>query len=110
MRGQPGHNSRPHARLQPSFLGTDARMISQLNVVLIRKLLGSLLCLAYSFDMLSMRDSTTSHWQTSGRLVQELNVCTVRSLLHVNVLIRFDIRWSVYKVIAKYIVTVCIAY
>ena len=52
-------------------------MTSQLNVVLIRKLLGSLLCLAYSFDMLCMRDSTTSHWQTSGRLVQELNACTV---------------------------------
>ena len=29
------------------------------------------------FDMLSMGVCTTRHWQTSGRLVQELNVCTV---------------------------------
>ena len=28
-------------------------------------------------DMLSMGVCTTTHWQTSGRLVQELNVCTV---------------------------------
>ena len=28
-------------------------------------------------DMLSMGVCTTRHWQTSGRLVQELNVCTV---------------------------------
>ena len=36
------------------------------------------MCLVYSFDMLSMGDCTTSrHWPTSGRLVQELNDCTV---------------------------------
>ena len=29
------------------------------------------------FDMLFMGICTTRHWQTSGRLVQELNVCTV---------------------------------
>ena len=29
------------------------------------------------FDMLSMGVCTTRHWHTSGRLVQELNVCTV---------------------------------
>ena len=28
-------------------------------------------------DMLAMGLRTTRHWQTSGRLVQELNVCTV---------------------------------
>ena len=27
--------------------------------------------------LLSMGVCTTGHWQTSGRLVQELNVCTV---------------------------------
>ena len=31
----------------------------------------------YLFDMLSMGFCTTRYWQTSGRLVQELNVCTV---------------------------------
>ena len=40
----------------------------------------SLMCLAYIFDMLSTSASTTRHWQTSGRLVQELNVCTVELL------------------------------
>ena len=29
------------------------------------------------FNMLSVGFCTTRHWQTSGRLVQELNVCTV---------------------------------
>ena len=29
------------------------------------------------FDMLSISICTTRHWQTSGRLVQELTVCTV---------------------------------
>ena len=31
------------------------------------------------FDMLSMGDFTTRLWQTTGRLVQELDVCTVLS-------------------------------
>ena len=29
------------------------------------------------FDMLPIGVCTTGHWETSGRLVQELNVCTV---------------------------------
>ena len=29
------------------------------------------------FDMISMNVCTIRHWQTSGRLVQKLNVCTV---------------------------------
>ena len=47
MPGQPGHNTRSHARLPPSFMGMDALMTSQLNVALNRKLLGSFMCLAY---------------------------------------------------------------
>ena len=78
MRGQPGHNKRPHARLLPSFLGMEAWMTSQLNVALIRKPHGVLMCLAYFFDMLSMGVYKTSHWKTSGRLVQELNTCIVQ--------------------------------
>ena len=31
-------------------------------------------------DMLSICMCTTRHWQTSGRLVQEVNVCTIHSL------------------------------
>ena len=34
------------------------------------------MCLAYTFDMLSVDQCTTRHWQTSGLLVQELNVFT----------------------------------
>ena len=36
-------------------------------------------------DMLSMGVCTTSHWQMSGWLVQELNVCTVHHKDHSNV-------------------------
>ena len=31
-------------------------------------------------DMLSMNVCATRHWHTSGRLVQELNVCIVQAL------------------------------
>ena len=55
----------------------DAWMTSQVNVALIRKLLWSLICLAYIFDLLSRGVCTTIHWQTSSQLLQELNVCTV---------------------------------
>ena len=42
------------------------------------KLRGSLIYLAYFFfDMLAIGVSTTNRCQTSGRLVLELNVCTV---------------------------------
>ena len=70
MSGQPRHNTRPRARLPPSFLGMDAWMTSQLNVALIRKLRVALMYLANFFDMLSMGVCKTTHWQTSGRLVQ----------------------------------------
>ena len=36
-----------------------------------------LMFVACFFGTLSMSGCTTRHWQTSGRLVQELNVCTV---------------------------------
>ena len=35
------------------------------------------MCLDYFFDMLSLGVCIARHWQASGRLVQELNVCTV---------------------------------
>ena len=52
-------------------------MASQLNITLIRKLRDSLMCLGYFIDMLSMDVCTARLWQTSGRLVQVSNVCTV---------------------------------
>ena len=36
------------------------------------------MCLDYILDVLYMDVCITSQWQTSGRLVQELNVCTVQ--------------------------------
>ena len=41
----------------------------------------TVLCAWPIFDMLSMDVCTTKHWQTSGRLVQELDVCTVCACL-----------------------------
>ena len=54
-------------------------MTSQLNVAFICELRGSLMYLTYVFDVFSMGVCTTGHLQTSGRLVQELNICTVCS-------------------------------
>ena len=77
MRGETGHNTRPHARSLPSFQGIKAWITSQLNEVLICNLSGSLMCLVFIFDLLYMGYCTTMHWRASSRLVQELNVCTV---------------------------------
>ena len=49
----------------------------QLKVALNRKLRGPSMCFSYVCDIISMGVSTTRHGQTSGRLVQELNVRTV---------------------------------
>ena len=64
-------------------------MTSQLNVALILKLGGggggwgggSLMCLALSFDMLSMGVCITRHGQTSDRLVQEIK-CLYCIIMH----------------------------
>ena len=76
MRGQPGHYTRPYDRLSPSFLGIDdlaAKRSFDSHATRVTDVLG------LYFDMLSMDVCTTKHLQTSGRLVQELNVCTVRA-------------------------------
>ena len=49
-------------------------MTSELNAAFICKLIGSLMCLADYFDMLSMGDCTTRHWQMFSRLVEEIEV------------------------------------
>ena len=49
MPGQPGRNTRLHSRMLHNFLGMDAWMTSQMKVALIRKVRGSLMCLAYFF-------------------------------------------------------------
>ena len=75
--GSPGKIHDRTSDFHPFFLGIDTCMTSQLNVALICQLCGPLMCLAYFLDMSCMVVCTTSHWQTSSRWVQELNVCTV---------------------------------
>ena len=78
MHGQPCQYTRPHVRLLSSFQCINAWINLQLKVALIHKLRGSLMWLTSFPDMLCMGVCTTRQWQTSGRLVQELNVSTVR--------------------------------
>ena len=49
------------AHLSYNFV-MDSSMASQLNVTLIYKIRGSLICFAYPFDMLSMAVCTAKHW------------------------------------------------
>ena len=74
MRGSPGHNSQPLAQLPPSILVMDD-LTTELSFNSLDTWVIDVLDLF--FYMLSMGVSTTRHWRTSGRLVQELNVCTV---------------------------------
>ena len=47
MRRRAGHETRPHDRLPPIYLGMGALMTSQLKIALFGKLRGPLMCLAY---------------------------------------------------------------
>ena len=73
MCGQPGQKTGPRTVSR-------AWMTSHLKVALICKLLRSLRCLVYFFDMLSLGVCTSMHWHTSGRLVQE-SVCQMTRTL-----------------------------
>ena len=74
MCGRSGHNTRPHTRLPSSFLVTDnlkTECSFGLQATCVIGVPGLF------FDMLFMSACTTRYWQTSGRLVQVLNECTV---------------------------------
>ena len=81
MHGQRGHKARLHAQF-PSFQGMEAWITSQLNVAnLISKLVTWVIdVLGLPFDIVSMGLYTARYWQTSGRLVQELDVGTAFAL------------------------------
>ena len=67
MRGQSEHNTRLYARWPPIILDMDAWMTSQLNVALIRKLRGSLVCLNFFFSCFSLvlrNQALTDVWST----------------------------------------------
>ena len=76
MHGQPGHIKRADARLQPSYLDMEAWMTSQLNIALISKLRGSLMCLAFFLHVIQgcLYNQAMADVQLK---VQDLNVCTV---------------------------------
>ena len=57
---------------------------SKLNVSFISQALWVIYVLGLCFDVLSMGVCKTRHWQTSGRLVQELHVCTVWESMYVS--------------------------
>ena len=79
-----GQNTRPHAGLPPNFpwygriydVTPDPSFDLQATCTCFIDVFGLLL------DMLFMGVCTTSHWQTSGRMVQELNICTVPCGIH----------------------------
>ena len=73
MRCQPEHNTWPQARLSPNFLGMDDLTTERSSD---SQDMWSLMCSDYFYYISFIGDCTTSHWQTSGRLVQELNACT----------------------------------
>ena len=68
-----GHNTRPHARLmRPTFLGMDATKRSfDLQATWVVDVF------YLFFDMSPIGVCTIEHWHVSGRLVHELNACTV---------------------------------
>ena len=75
MREHQGHRTRPHTRL-PLISRAWMRPQDYHNRTLIRPLRGVIDVHGF-FNMLSIGVCTTRHWQMSGRLVQELNACTV---------------------------------
>ena len=76
MRGQSGHNTRPRVQLPPSYLGMDDLTTERCSD---SQPTWAIDVLSLFFDMLSMGVCTNRYWQTSGVLVQELNVCAVRT-------------------------------
>ena len=89
--GSPG--TPPYARLTSSFLGIDAWMNSQLKLALINKATWIIYVLGLLFDMLPVGVCTTRHWQTPGRLLQELDIFTVGNIGNVPTLVFTAISW-----------------
>ena len=76
MRGHSGHNTRPHSRLPLSCMCMDDPTTERIFDSQATWVIDVL----WYFLTLSMGVCTTRHWQTSGRLVQELNVCNISSV------------------------------
>ena len=72
----PGHDTRPHARLLLSFRAWMRPQVHDLTHSFDSQAARVIDVLGL-FAMLLIIVCTTRHWQTSGRLVQALNVCTL---------------------------------
>ena len=75
--GSPGITHDRTPRLPRNSLGMDAWMTHKTEGIFDSQTTWVTDVLGIFFAMLSMRVSATKNWQTSGCLVQELNVCTV---------------------------------
>ena len=73
MRGYPGTKYTTARPIVIQFLGIYACMTYIINVARV-------IAVLILFDILSMSVGTTRHRKMYGRLVQELNVCTVGSI------------------------------
>ena len=71
----PGHGCMDDLTTERSF---DSQVVCVIGV------------LGLLFDLLSTGVCTTRHWQTSSRLVQELNVCTVVTNKFTKIRLRYD--------------------
>ena len=72
----PWHSTRQHARLPPSFLSMDY-LRTECSLDSQATWMTNVLDVLNVFDLLFVGVCTIRHWQTSWRLVQELNACTV---------------------------------
>ena len=77
MPGHPGHITQPYDRLPVTYMGMDAWMTSQPGNTFYLQATWFIDVPGLFSDMLPIGVCTTVHWHTYGRLVQELNVCTV---------------------------------
>ena len=84
MHWAPWHDTRPHVRFPPSLLGmddliTERSFDSQASLVIrVLSLFFTLFSDVYQ----------TKYWLWSGRLVQELNVCTIKTHLITDFILR----------------------
>ena len=69
MRGQPGHNTGPHAKLPPSSLSMYAWTTSQLNVPLIYELRGPLMYFFLRVRFLFLREAQTCKKETAWTMI-----------------------------------------
>ena len=75
MRGHTGHNTRPQSDCDPVSWAWMRPYVPDLTTE--RSFHWQATLVIDVLDMMSMGVCTTRHWQTSGRLVRELNAATV---------------------------------